>query len=75
MRKILPKLFSTVLVFNALAGLAFLGTEKRARIFKLLWSPRTYSKEPIPPGCVYAAVGRFDNPISFYPVPSPQRLF
>ncbi len=45
----------------------------RARIFKLLRSPRTDSKEPIPPGCV-AWRGPVRQPYS-YSVPSPHRLF
>ncbi len=35
----------------------------RARIFKLLRSPRIDSKEPIPPDCVCSLAGRYDNPI------------
>jgi hypothetical protein len=32
-------------------------------MFKLLRSPRIYSKEPIPPGCVAWLAGQYDNPI------------
>jgi hypothetical protein len=42
----------------------------RARIFKLLRSPRTDSEELIPPLCSLSV--HYDNPI---PIPSPHRLF
>jgi hypothetical protein len=46
--------------------------EPRARIFKLLRSPRIDSKEPIPPGCV---AWRASTTTLFYSDPSPHRLF
>ncbi len=44
---------------------------KQSRIFKLLRSPRTDAKEPIPPGCV---VWRAGTTTYSYSVPSPRRL-
>ena len=39
--------------------------KNRARIFKLLRSPRIDAKEPVPPGCVLCSLaGQYDNPIS-----------
>jgi hypothetical protein len=50
-----------------------IGVLSRARIFKLLRSPRTDSKEPIPPDCV-ACCGPVRQPYS-YSVPSTHRFF
>ncbi len=76
MRKILPKLFSTVLVFNALARQpVWRSLEQRTELEFLNFYG---AQEPIPganSSRLCSLVGRFDNPISFHPVPSPHRLF